>query len=214
MISDVQQWLDNPAANFGWIMLGNENAGQTAKRFGGQSTTSPETPPQLSIQYIAPWIWTGGTGNAAWTSSANWTSGSSASEQRRRRSCWVIPVQAAAPVDLLAAAPSVSHVTFEPGRAVTVTSTAAGGGSLTLDNGGSPAALAVSGSGELIGAAVAVRLNSDAYITTSGSADSLTIAGDVGNGSAAHGIEKDGPGTLILAGDNTYWAGRRSSTVR
>ncbi len=53
MTTDVQQWLDSPAANFGWIILGNENAGQTAKRFGGQTAaTYGETPPALTVQYL------------------------------------------------------------------------------------------------------------------------------------------------------------------
>ena len=63
MLTDVQQWLDSPATNFGWIMLGNESAGQTAKRFGGQNAIAPETPPQLTVQYAPTWIWTGSAGN-------------------------------------------------------------------------------------------------------------------------------------------------------
>ena len=33
MVADVQSWLDNPATNFGWLVLGDESAGATAKRF-------------------------------------------------------------------------------------------------------------------------------------------------------------------------------------
>src|SRR6266481_5472800 len=31
MILDVQEWLDNPASNFGWLVLGDESTGLTAK---------------------------------------------------------------------------------------------------------------------------------------------------------------------------------------
>jgi hypothetical protein len=33
MVADVQSWLDDPSGNFGWLIRGNEAAGQTAKRF-------------------------------------------------------------------------------------------------------------------------------------------------------------------------------------
>src|SRR6266436_8452764 len=33
MIADVQSWLDNPANDFGWLVLGDETAIGTAKRF-------------------------------------------------------------------------------------------------------------------------------------------------------------------------------------
>ena len=33
MVADVQAWLDNPASNFGWLVLGDETAIATAKRF-------------------------------------------------------------------------------------------------------------------------------------------------------------------------------------
>ena len=91
-------------------------------------------------------------------------------------------------MDLLSAAPSVSHLTFDANKTITITSTAPGGGLLTLDNGGNPVAVVVSGSGQAIDNKVAVRLDSDAWITTSGSSDSLSIAGDISDGTAAHGI--------------------------
>ncbi len=52
MVADVQAWLDSPATNFGWIILGSESIGQTAKRYGGQNAAAyGETPPQLTVQY-------------------------------------------------------------------------------------------------------------------------------------------------------------------
>ena len=51
MVADVQSWLDNPASNFGWLVLGDESAAATAKRFDTRESASP---PVLSIQYTAP----------------------------------------------------------------------------------------------------------------------------------------------------------------
>ncbi len=206
MLTDVQQWLDTPATNFGWIMLGNESAGKTAQRFGGKDALAPEMPPQLTIQYDSPWTWTGGAGNAAWSASGNWTGGTG------------VPGSGAAivlggsqatsgTVDLLSTAPSVSHLTSEANKTTTITSPSTGGGLLTLDNGCNPAAIVVFGSGQTIDNHVELALDSDAWITTSGSSDSLSIAGDIGNGTAAHGIVKYGLGELILSGDNTYTGG-------
>jgi autotransporter-associated beta strand protein len=50
-------------------------------------------------------------------------------------------------------------------------------------------------------------LNSDAWITTSGSSDSLSIAGTISDGTSAHDIIKDGLGTLILSGSDNYTGG-------
>jgi hypothetical protein len=58
MVADVQNWLNNPGSDFGWMMLGNESDGQTAKRFvsregpGLKDPYTPEVPaPLLTIQY-------------------------------------------------------------------------------------------------------------------------------------------------------------------
>jgi hypothetical protein len=48
MIADVQSWLDNPASNFGWLVLGDETATATTKRFDTRESTSP---PVLTIEY-------------------------------------------------------------------------------------------------------------------------------------------------------------------
>ena len=66
--------------------------------------------------------------------------------------------------------------------------------------------MVVSGSGHAIDGTVALALDSDAWITAGGG-DSLVIAGDISNGTAAHGIIKDGLGTLVLSGSDTYTGG-------
>ena len=48
MVADVQSWLDDPASNFGWLVLGNETTIITAKRFDTRESASP---PMLTIQY-------------------------------------------------------------------------------------------------------------------------------------------------------------------
>ncbi len=51
MVADVQSWLNNPASNFGWLVLGDESAVPTSKRFDTRESTSP---PVLTIQYTPP----------------------------------------------------------------------------------------------------------------------------------------------------------------
>ena len=55
MIADAQAWLDDPASNNGWILLGNEGGTRTAKRFDSNENFSgfPEImPPVLTITYL------------------------------------------------------------------------------------------------------------------------------------------------------------------
>ncbi len=54
MISDVQSWLDNPAGNFGWIIIGDESQPLTAKRFGSRDNDIPGNRPTLTIFYTRP----------------------------------------------------------------------------------------------------------------------------------------------------------------
>jgi len=51
MVADVQSWLDNPASNFGWLVLGDESTSTTAKRFDTRESASP---PVLTIVYTEP----------------------------------------------------------------------------------------------------------------------------------------------------------------
>lgn len=48
MVTDVQSWLDNPASNFGWLVLGDESTSPTTKRFDTRESASP---PVLTIEY-------------------------------------------------------------------------------------------------------------------------------------------------------------------
>jgi hypothetical protein len=48
MVADVQSWVNNPASNFGWLVLGDESVAGGAKRFDSRESSSP---PVLTIEY-------------------------------------------------------------------------------------------------------------------------------------------------------------------
>ena len=50
MVADVQNWLDNPSSNFGWILIGLEGV-TSAKRFWSREATTVSNRPQLTITY-------------------------------------------------------------------------------------------------------------------------------------------------------------------
>src|SRR5438552_17198556 len=49
MVADVQSWLETPASNFGWLLLGDESTNGTTKRFDTRENASP---PVLTIVYM------------------------------------------------------------------------------------------------------------------------------------------------------------------
>jgi len=51
MVADVQDWLDNPANNFGWIVLGDESSSGTAKRFDSRENPTEGNRPKLTVIY-------------------------------------------------------------------------------------------------------------------------------------------------------------------
>ncbi len=48
MVGDVQDWLERPEENFGWILLGEELVSRSARRFESRESS---TPPTLTITY-------------------------------------------------------------------------------------------------------------------------------------------------------------------
>lgn len=51
MVADVQSWLDAPAGNFGWLLLGNEQANASAKRFDARENPVIANRPVLTVTY-------------------------------------------------------------------------------------------------------------------------------------------------------------------
>lgn len=53
LVSDVQEWLDNPEMNFGWILTAGES-GTTAKRFNSRENSDSAMGPVLEVSFTAP----------------------------------------------------------------------------------------------------------------------------------------------------------------
>lgn len=51
MIARVQDWLDHPSANFGWIVIGNEATSTTTKRFDSREVVPDSTRPTLTVDF-------------------------------------------------------------------------------------------------------------------------------------------------------------------
>ena len=51
MVSDVQGWLNTPANNFGWILVGPESTAATSKRFDAHEIAAAAFRPSLSVTY-------------------------------------------------------------------------------------------------------------------------------------------------------------------
>ena len=52
LAADVQTWLDDPSANAGWVLIGNEEADQTAKRIASREDKDPERRPMLVVEFL------------------------------------------------------------------------------------------------------------------------------------------------------------------
>lgn len=52
MVGDVQEWVNHPQSNFGWMLIGDDDAIFTARRFN--SREDPNAPPALEITFLLP----------------------------------------------------------------------------------------------------------------------------------------------------------------
>ena len=52
LVARVQSWVDQPATNFGWIVIGNETTSRTAKRFNSREVLPADSRPTLTISFV------------------------------------------------------------------------------------------------------------------------------------------------------------------
>ena len=53
LVADVQGWIANGSSNFGWIVIGDESAARTAKRFDSREHGTASVRPQLVVEFTA-----------------------------------------------------------------------------------------------------------------------------------------------------------------
>ena len=53
LVADVQGWIANGSSNYGWIVIGDESAGRTAKRFDSREHGTASVRPQLVVEFTA-----------------------------------------------------------------------------------------------------------------------------------------------------------------
>ena len=54
MVADIQDWLDNPETNSGWILIGDESVNRSAKRFDSKDNSGTAQKPTLTIEFLGP----------------------------------------------------------------------------------------------------------------------------------------------------------------
>lgn len=54
MVRDVQEWLDSPSTNHGWLLKGNESATPTVKRFDSRENNNVAVRPMLTVEFSPP----------------------------------------------------------------------------------------------------------------------------------------------------------------
>ena len=54
LAADVQAWVDDPGANRGWLLRGNEAVAQTSKSFASREAEDPAVRPSLTVWFVPP----------------------------------------------------------------------------------------------------------------------------------------------------------------
>ena len=54
MVSDIQDWLNTPANNYGWLIKGAETANSQSKRVDSRENTTTANRPVLTVNYTTP----------------------------------------------------------------------------------------------------------------------------------------------------------------
>jgi hypothetical protein len=51
LVADVQDWVTNPTSNFGWVLIGEEDVMQTARKFASREYEIEASRPELIIDF-------------------------------------------------------------------------------------------------------------------------------------------------------------------
>ena len=189
LAADVQGWLDSPAGNFGWFVLGNEITPGTALRFDTRQNPNPLLRPSLTIDFsvnIPSSTWNA-PGSGDWDSPGNWTSG--------------VPDGAGSGAILGGAITGPATITLNTARTVGVLTldsshgyTITGSGTLNINMLPAAGTIDVRSGSHMIGTVLHLAGHTRLAVIP---ADSLlTIAGPMSVGSATATITKSGAGAV------------------
>ncbi|WP_428938098.1 DNRLRE domain-containing protein [Fontivita pretiosa] len=189
LAADVQAWLDSPAGNFGWFVLGNEIAPGTALRFDTRENPDPLLRPSLTIDFsvnIPSSTWSA-PGSGDWDSPGNWTSG--------------VPDGAGSGAILGGAITGPATVTLNTARTLGVLTfdsphgyTITGSGTLSINMFAIAGTIDVRSGSHTIG--TALHLAGHTRLAVAPADSLLTIAGPISVGSATATISKSGAGAV------------------
>ncbi len=189
LVGDVQFWLDSPATNFGWTIVGDESTIGTAKRFDSLEGIIEARRPRLTISFTpepSATTWNVDA-DANWSGANNWTLG--------------IPNAADAKAVLGPAITQPRTVTVDTGitaGALDFNSpnayTIAGPNTLTLDVTSGAAEINVLNGSHTISAPLPLVDNT--IVTVGPATSQLSITGALNSGGVA--LTKAGAGTLTV----------------
>jgi autotransporter-associated beta strand protein len=235
MVTDVQNWLDNPSTNFGWILKNaDETDPQTFRAFwsaqGAAAADDPAVAPMLTVTYAPPSpptaYWSGAQSGAAglvWSTElgspgspdTNWSPTDGGPDLN------VIPGAGtnvifgatgnnAGTLDTtLGADFTINSLTFTSARTNSVI--IGGANSLTLGSGGitvqvGSGAHTINTTGDTSAGTPGIVLGAS-QTWTNNSSNPLMVQSSIGDAGAGNTLTIAGGGVIELSGDNTYSGG-------
>jgi autotransporter-associated beta strand protein len=213
MVTDVQNWLNSPGSDFGWILLAtSESTAGNAREFGSRfSTLSQE--PTLTINFTVPAgtpaAWRTAV-NGNWTAGTNWNTG--AAPNAAAAMAVLNKATTAALTVTLDSPQTVGKLTFGNSASASLGYSVTGTNTLTLNNSGSNSTITVTDGTHVINTPVALANGLVVNTASAGPSPWTLTFGTAGGisqtGTGSYSLTMSGTGgKLILSGTDTFTGG-------
>jgi autotransporter-associated beta strand protein len=241
MVTDVQNWLNHPTANFGWIIKNaDETDPRTFRAFwsaqGAAANNNPAIAPELTVTYVpappATAYWSGaqsGPAGLVWSTelgsssspNTNWSATDGGTDLHEIPGGGVTNVifgatgnSAGTLSTTFGADFSINSLTFASARTNSVI--IGGASSLTILSGGisvqsGSGAHTINATGDTSAGMPGVVLGAS-QTWTNNSSNMLTVQSSIGDAGAGNSLTIAGSGVIELAGANTYTGGTTVSS--